>query len=284
MNGSRVIVPEEITRAVEELAARASTDLSRDVEEALSQAAQRETVPLARYALGMLVENARIARREALPLCQDTGMFHLFIELGEGVALPHDFAAAADEGLRAATAKIPLRSSLVDDPLFTRENRGDNTPIVIHVGEGGPAGKARLTLMAKGGGSENATRLFMLLPGEGEEGIKRVVMEAVRAKGALACPPIVVGVGVGSDAAGALELALRSLLRPLGTRHPRQALAGLEDEMLRSINATGIGAAGLGGDVTALDVHVEEAPAHIASLPVGVVLCCHSLRRSTTEV
>ncbi len=284
MSGSRVLAPEEITAAVEELAVKASLDLPADVEESLRLAAEAESKPLARYALRMLVENADIARREGLPLCQDTGMFHLFIELGGGTALPHGYMAAADEGLRAATVNIPLRSSLVDDPLFGRANRGDNTPVVVHVDEGGPAGGARLSLLAKGGGSENATRLSMLLPGEGEEGVGRVVMETVRMKGAQACPPIVVGVGIGSDAAGAVELALKSLLRPLGSRHPRGELARLEEELLGSINALGIGAAGLGGDVTALGVLVEEAPAHIASLPVAVALCCHSLRRCTIEV
>jgi tartrate/fumarate subfamily iron-sulfur-dependent hydro-lyase alpha chain len=232
----------------------------------------------------MLVENARIARREGMPVCQDTGTFHLFVDLGEGTALPHGYAEAADEGLRAATAKVPLRSSLADDPLWRRGNRGDNTPVAIHVGEGGPPGGARLTLLAKGGGSENATCLYMLLPGEGEEGVKRAVLEAVKERAAHACPPVVVGVGIGSDAAGALGLALRSLLRPLGTRNRRGQLAGLEEEILHDVNALGIGAAGLGGDVTALDVHLEEAPVHIASLPVGVVLCCHALRRCTAEV
>jgi fumarate hydratase subunit alpha len=284
MNGSRVITPEEISRAVEELAMRASVDLPRDVEDALRLAAETESVPLARYALGMLVENVRIARDEGLPLCQDTGMFHLFVDLGEGTALPHGFAAAANRGLREATEKIPLRSSLVDGPMSARVNRGDNTPVVVHVGENGPAGKVRLTLMAKGGGSENVTRLYMLLPGEGKEGVRKAVVETVLQKAASACPPVVVRVGVGSDAAGAIEMALASLLRPLGSRHPGEELAALEDDLLREVNAMGIGAAGLGGGITALDVHVEEAPAHIASLPVGIVLCCHSLRRSTIEV
>lgn len=283
-DGLRVIAPEEISAAVEELAVKASLDLSGDVEEALIRAEESETAPLARYALGMLVRNALVARHEGLPLCQDTGTFHLFVELGEGTALPHGCQGAADEGLRRATARIPLRSSLVDDPLFGRANRGDNTPVIMHVEEGGPAGKARLTLMAKGGGSENATRLFMLLPGEGAEGVKRVVLEAVRGKGAQACPPVIVGVGVGSDASGAIEMALKSLLRPLGTRNPQEALARLEEELLVAVNETGIGAAGFGGDITALDVHLEEAPTHIASLPVGIVLCCHSLRRCSIEV
>lgn len=280
----RTITPEEITAAVEDLAVRVSIDLPGDVEEALICAEEVENRPLARYALRMLLDNARVARMERLPLCQDTGTFHLFIALGEGTALPHGFAEAADEGLRGATASVPLRSSLVDDPLFSRHNRGDNTPVLVHVEEGGPEGGARLSLLAKGGGSENAAHLFMLLPGEGQGGVERVVLEAVRAKGAHACPPLVVGVGVGSDAAGALEMALRSLLRPLGSRHPRAGTASLEERLLHAVNATGIGAAGLGGDITALDVHVEEAPTHMASLPVGVALCCHSLRRGTTEI
>jgi fumarate hydratase subunit alpha len=284
MNGLRVLSPEEISAVVEELAARASVDLPTDVEEALRKAVEAETQPLARYALEMLVENAAIARREGLPLCQDTGMFHLFIEMGEGTALPCDYQAAADKGLRIASEKTPLRSSVVDDPLFGRKNRGDNTPVLVHVTGGGPKGKAHITLLAKGGGSENATQLFMLLPGEGAEGVKRVAVEAVRLKGAHACPPVVVGLGVGGDAAGAVELALASLLRPLGVRNPRDALAELELDILSAINALGIGAAGLGGDITALEVHLEEAPAHIASLPVGVVLGCHSLRRHTAEV
>jgi fumarate hydratase subunit alpha len=284
MDGSRVISPEEISATVEELAVKASTDLPPDVEESLMRAAEAEPKPLARYALKMLVENACVARRESMPLCQDTGMFHLFVELGEGTVLPGGYTEAADEGLRRATARVPLRSSLVDDPLFERANRGDNTPIVVHVEEKGPAGKARFTVMAKGGGSENATHLFLLLPGEGAEGVKRVALAAVRRKGAHACPPIILGVGVGSDSAGALEIALKSLLRPLGERHHREDLARLEEDILDAVNATGIGAAGLGGDITALDVHVEEAPAHIACLPVGVVICCHSLRRCSKEV
>ena len=144
---------------------RASIDLPGDVEEALACAEEAENSPLARYALRMLVENARLARRERLPLCQDTGTFHLFIDLGEGTALPHGCAEAADEGLRRATAYVPLRSSLVDDPLFARPDRGNNTPVLIHAGEGGPAGRARLSLMAKGGGRERS--LSCSCPGEG---------------------------------------------------------------------------------------------------------------------
>jgi tartrate/fumarate subfamily iron-sulfur-dependent hydro-lyase alpha chain len=266
---------------MEELAIRASLELPPDVERALVEARERESSPLGRYALDMILENAAVARRERLPLCQDTGMFHLFVELGEGVALPSGFRSAVDEGLRRATRRVPLRSSLVDFPIGERRNRGDNTPVHVHVHEGGPEGRVRLTLLAKGGGSENATRLFMLLPGEGEDGVRRAVMEAVRTKGAQACPPLVVCAGVGGDAGEALELALRGMLRPVGKRHPREPLARLEEELLEEVNATGIGAAGLGGDTTALDVHLEEAPTHIACLPVGVVLGCHALRRST---
>ncbi|WP_287155220.1 fumarate hydratase [Candidatus Solincola tengchongensis] len=281
MGGWRVLDPSRVSEAVEELAARASLELPKDVESAIAEALERETSSLGRYALGMILENAEVARREGLPLCQDTGMFHLFVELGEGVALPHSFQAAVDEGIRRATRRVPLRSSLVDLPIRERRDRGDNTPVRVHVSGGGPEGEARLTLLAKGGGSENATSLHLLLPGEGEEGVRRVVLEAVRARGAQACPPLVVCVGVGGDAGEALELALRGLLRPVGERNPRGDLARLEEELLAEVNATGIGAAGLGGDTTALDVHLQEAPTHIACLPVGVVLGCHALRRST---
>lgn len=273
---------ERLTEAVEELAVRASLELPPDVERALERARERESSPLGRYALDMILENAEVARREGLPLCQDTGMFHLFIELGEGVALPSGFREAVDEGLRRATRRVPLRSSLVDSPLGDRRNRGDNTPVHVHVGEGASRGEARLILLAKGGGSENATRLYMLLPGEGEEGVRRAVMEALRAKGAQACPPLVIGVGVGGDSGKALELALRGLLRPLGEKNPRESLARLEEELLEEVNASGIGAAGLGGDTTALGVHLEEAPTHIACLPVGIALGCHALRRSAS--
>jgi fumarate hydratase subunit alpha len=284
MSGLRVLPEQQIAATVETLAARASVDLPEDVESALRRALDEESSPRASYALNMMVDNARIARRENLPLCQDTGLFHLFIELGKGVALPYTFQEAANQGLRASTEKIPLRSSIVDDPLLSRGNRGDNVPVLIHVKDEGPAGKARLTVMAKGGGSENATRLFMLLPGEGTSGIKEVVLATIREKAAHACPPVVVGVGIGADAGGALGLALRSLLRPVGSVNRHGELAELEAELLQSINRLGIGAAGLGGDVTALGVHVEEAPTHIACLPVGIVLCCHSLRRRTAEV
>lgn len=284
MSGSRVLAEEELASAVEELAARASVDLPGDVEEALRRSLDLETSSNARYALETILENARVARGQGLPLCQDTGMFHLFVEVGEGVSLPRGWRESAHRGLAAATAKVPLRSSLVDDPLFAREDRGDNTPLLVHCGEEGPTGKVSLTLLAKGGGSENAASLRMLLPGEGARGLKQAVLQAVREKAPAACPPVVVSVGVGADAAGALELGLRGLLRPLGSRHPRGELAELEEELLAAVNATGIGAAGLGGDVTALDVHVEEAPAHIACLPVGIVICCHALRRCGKEV
>lgn len=272
---------EQVIRAVEEMAVRAALELPPDVERAVVEARERESSTLGGYALDMIVENAAVARREGLPLCQDTGMFHLFVELGEGVALPHGFHSAADEGLRRATRRVPLRSSLIDHPLGERRNRGDNTPVCVHLRGSGPRGKVRLTLLAKGGGSENATRLYMLLPGEGEEGVRRAVMETLREKGAQACPPLVISVGVGGDSGEALELALWGLLRPLGERHHRRDIARLEEKLLAEANASGIGAAGLGGDTTALDVHLEEAPTHLACLPVGVVLGCHALRRSS---
>jgi tartrate/fumarate subfamily iron-sulfur-dependent hydro-lyase alpha chain len=284
MGGSRLLTEEEITGAVEALAGRASIDLPPDVENRLHGALDSEFQPQARYMLEMMLENARIAREENLPLCQDTGFFHLFISLGAGTSLPAGFQKAADAGLARATRKSFLRSSIVDGPLSERRNRGDNTPISIHIDSDGPQGGARFTVMAKGGGSENATRLHMLLPGAGTPGLKQAVMEAVIARAAYACPPLVVSVGCGSDAPGCIELALKGLLRPLGTRSEKGYLAELEQELMSDINRTGIGASALGGDITALDVHIEEAPTHIACLPVGIVLCCHSLRRASREV
>jgi fumarate hydratase subunit alpha len=283
MSGLRVLTDEEISRAVTSLAGKASFELPSDVEQVLRRAADSETQSRALYALEMILENAGIAREEHRPLCQDTGFFHLFISLDDATALPPHFQEAADAGIKAATQEFYLRSSLVDTPLTSRDNRGDNTPVHIHI-EPTRNGKTTFTVLAKGGGSENAGRLEMLLPGEGIAGLKKVVLEAVRKKGALACPPLVVSVGVGSDSSGCLALAAKGLLRPLGTRSKRPHLAELEEELLSEINATGIGAAGLGGDITALDVHIEEAPTHIACLPVGIVLCCHSLRRASLEV
>lgn len=284
MGGLRILTEEEISSAVEVLAGRASLELPPDIEEALRGALASESQDNARYALDMIIENARIAREEGLPICQDTGFFHLFISLGAGVALPAGFQAAADAGLRSATKKFSLRSSIVDEPLAGRLDRGDNTPVLIHIDGADLAEKARMTVLAKGGGSENATRLHMLLPGEGSSGLREAVQRAVLDKAAQACPPLVVSIGVGSDAKGCLELALKGLLRPLGSRSDRPYLAELEEELLAQINTCGIGASGLGGDVTALDVHLDEAPTHIASLPVGVVLCCHALRRASLEV
>jgi len=284
MSGLRVLAEEDISAAVESLAESASVDLPEDVEESLRHALEEETDPDCRYVLEMILENARIAREERLPLCQDTGFFHLFVELGDGVCMPRGFRAAAGAGLSRATRKVPLRSSVVEDPLRDRRDRGDNTLLLFHFLEGGPPGGARLTLLAKGGGSENAARLCMLLPGEGRRGLEEAVLRAVREKAAHTCPPVVVGVGVGADGGGAMELALKSLLRPLGSRNANVFLAEAESQLLESVNGLGIGAAGLGGVVTALDVHIEEAPTHMACLPVGIAICCHSLRRRTIEV
>ncbi|MEJ5186700.1 MAG: fumarate hydratase, partial [Candidatus Geothermincolales bacterium] len=265
MPGWRAPSPEEISALVEEMAVEASLRLPADVRDALDRALREESGELARYALRMLLENADIASREGIPLCQDTGTFHLFVEVGRGTCAPPYLREAAEEGLRRATRRVPLRSSQVEDPLGERKNTGDNTPLRLHLESAGEREGMRFSLLAKGGGSENSTSLFMLLPGEGKEGLERVVLEAVRVKAASACPPVVVSVGVGGDAEGCLRLALKGLLRPLGERSPRPHLAELEEELLGKVNSLGIGAAGLGGKITALDLHLEEAPAHMAT-------------------
>ena len=284
MPGWRVPSPEEVAALVEEMAVEASLRLPADVRDALARALREETEELARYALRMLLENADIALREGVPLCQDTGTFHLFVEMGRDACAPCYLREAAEEGLRRAHRRVPLRPSQVEDPLAERRNTGDNTPLRFHLEVDGRWEGMRLSLLVKGGGSENATSLFMLLPGEGREGLEKVVLEAVSRKAPSACPPVVVSVGVGGDAEGCLRLALKGLLRPLGKRNPRPHLAELEEELLEKVNTLGVGAAGLGGRITALDVHLEEAPAHMATLPVGVVICCHSLRRAERMV
>ncbi len=280
MIGWRVPTRDEIVSSVEEMAVQASLDLPEDVRRALEFALKVETGELARYALQILLDNAEIAKREGLPLCQDTGTFHLFVEVGGGACLPSYLREAAEEGLRRATRRVPLRPSQVMDLLRERKNTGDNTPVRVHLDFQPELEGMRLSLLAKGGGSENVTSLCMLLPGDGAEGVRKAVLEAVRRKAASACPPVVVGVGVGGDAEECLQLALKGLLRPLGIRNPKPHLAELEEDLLAKVNSLGIGAAGLGGSVTALDVHLEEAPAHMATFPVGVVICCHSLRRA----
>jgi fumarate hydratase subunit alpha len=280
----REISYEAIAETVRDLAIQASIDLSPDMEAALVTAWHREEHELGGYALEQIVRNIEVARAEKLPICQDTGYFTVFVEFGPGVLLPPGTQAAVNEGVARATAAAHLRASLVEDPHFHRFNTGDNTPVQLHLEQVGDADRLRITVMPKGGGSENATLLVMLLPTAGTAEITGRVVEHVRSKASFACPPVVVGIGLGGSADSCLLAAKRALLRPVGQAHPEREYASLERDILRAVNDSRIGAAGMGGEHTALAVHLESLPTHIANLPLAVVISCHALRRRMREL
>jgi len=267
-----------IRDAVERLCIEANVHLPEDVRRALERAAAAEESTLGREVLADILENARLAAREGDPICQDTGLAVVFVELGQEVAIVGGgFEEAVNEGVRRGYERGYFRKSVVDDPFQRRKNSGDNTPAVIHVSIV-PGDRIKLTVAPKGGGSENMSALAMLKPSDGVEGIKKFVVDTVDKAGPNPCPPVIVGVGIGGTFEKAALIAKRALLREVGSRHPDPVVARLEEELLEAVNALGIGPQGLGGRVTALDVHVETFPAHIASMPVAVNLQCHVAR------
>lgn len=236
-----------------------------------------EESPTGKEILGMLLENARIAREEMIPICQDTGFAVVFLEVGQDVHfVGGDLNDALGDGIRRGYTEGYLRKSILSDPI-RRVNTGDNTPPVAHISIV-PGDKVKVTLGPKGGGSENMSAVKMLKPADGIEGVKNFVVERVDAAGGNPCPPVVVGVGIGGTFEKCAWLAKKAILRPLGSRHPDPFYAEVEEEILKRVNATGIGPQGLGGRVTALDVHIETYPCHIASLPTAVNLNCHASR------
>ncbi len=274
----------QVRNLVEVLFRRAAVELPDDVESALLKAGDAEKAEMGRAILGELVQNERIARREGIPICQDCGLAVLFMEVGQEVCFEGPgLMSAIDEGVRRAYVRGFLRKMSVQDPLYERKNTGDNTPAIVHLTTVPGAG-LKLIAAPKGMGSENASSLSMLRPGDGEEGVVRSVLQTVDRLGANACPPLVVGVGIGANFERAPLLAKRALLRPLGSRNPDLRYADLELRLLRQINDLGIGPAGYGGTVTALDVHVEFAPTHLAGMPVAVNLCCHACRHAEGRI
>jgi fumarate hydratase subunit alpha len=268
---------DEITRTVRDLYMRAATELPQEVLDALDRAIAQEESPLAVEVLEQLKANAAVARRTGLPLCQDTGMAVIFADMGQDChVVGGDFNEAIHEGVRRGTREGFLRPSIVEGPL-RRLNTGDNTPSVIHL-HLVPGDRLKLTVIAKGFGCENMSALRMLTPADGIAGIRRVVLETVERAGGNPCPPLVVGVGVGGTFDHCAYLAKRAVFRPLGSAHPDGRTAALEQDLLLAINALGIGPQAVGGRTTALAVHIETHPAHIASLPVAVNLQCHSHR------
>ena len=266
-----------ITAAVKQLFIEANRELGQDVIRALEQAGASETSDLGKYVLDQILQNARIARRDQLPLCQDTGLAIVFAEIGQDVHITNgDFTQAVQEGVRQAYEEGFLRKSVCDP--FTRKNSGDNTPAIIHA-EIVPGRQIRIRAMPKGGGSENMSSVAMLVPAAGWEGVQEYVIGQVARAGPNPCPPTVIGVGIGGNIEMSAILAKKALLRPLGEKNPHDGrLAKLEEDLLDKINRLGIGPQGYGGKTTALAVHVEMMPCHIASLPVAVNIQCHVVR------
>ena len=283
MNPVRNIEAPRITAKVREMFLRANTCLGGDVEDALRRARDGEETELGRQVLERILENAAIARKERLPICQDTGLSVVFVELGQDVRVVGGaLREAVEEGVRQAYREGYFRKS-VCDPL-SRANTGDNTPAVIHL-DVVPGDAIRLTAMPKGGGSENMSTVTMLLPAAGRDGIRDHVVETVLRAGPNPCPPVIVGVGIGGAMEEAVLLAKKSLLRPLGEKNRRDGrLALLEAEILAEINRRGGGPQGFGGNASALAVHVEMKPCHIACLPVAVNVQCHAARHREAEI
>jgi len=275
----REIHVDEIRDNVAQICIDAAYNVSDDVMTAFDRALETETAPTAREIIGLLKENARIAREEHIPLCQDTGIAIFFVEIGQDLRIKNGFLAdAINEGVRKGYKEGFLRKSVVDP--ISRKNTGDNTPAIIYT-ELVPGDKLRVSFMPKGAGSENMSVIRMLRPTDGIEGIKSFVLECVQKAGANPCPPVVIGVGIGGDFEKAALLAKKALLRPVGSPNAKLELASLEEMLLKTVNKTGIGPEGLGGNVTAMAVHVESFPCHIASLPVAVNINCHAARHKT---
>lgn len=269
----------EITDNIKEMCIEANHYLSEDMERVIRTAADREESPLGRQILGQLCENMRIAGEDKIPICQDTGMAVVFMEVGQEVHFEGgSLEDAVHEGVRQGYIDGFLRKSVVRDPLY-RENTNDNTPAVIHYSI--VAGdKVKITVAPKGFGSENMSRIFMLKPADGIEGVKKAVLTAVKDAGPNACPPMVVGVGIGGTFEKCALLAKKALTRSVDRRSETEHIRELEEELLEKINRSGIGPGGLGGSTTALAVNIETYPTHIAGLPVAVNICCHVNRHA----
>lgn len=279
----RTIQVNEITNHIKEMCIEANHFLSKDMQDALCHAKETEEAPLGRQILEQLQENLQIAGRDMIPICQDTGMTVVFLEVGQEVHFEGGcLEDAINEGVRQGYVEGYLRKSVVKDPLI-RENTKDNTPAVIYY-EIKPGDKVKITVAPKGFGSENMSRVFMLKPADGIEGVKNAVLTAVKDAGPNACPPMVVGVGVGGTFEKCALMAKKALIRPVNERSAIPYVKEMEEELLERINATGIGPGGLGGSTTALAVNINTYPTHIAGLPVAINICCHVNRHAIREL
>jgi fumarate hydratase subunit alpha len=276
----REITSEEIAKAVESLCISSNCGLGEDVWRALREGLENEESPVGKEVLKEILENDRMAEEEKLPMCQDTGFTVVFVEMGQEVRITGgDFYEAINRGVGDGYRKGYLRKSVVGDPL-RRNNTGDNSPAWVHI-DIVPGDRLKISVMPKGAGSENMSTVKMLSPVEGVQGVKRFVLDWVRERGANACPPLVVGVGIGGTFEGVAKLAKKALLRPIGSKNPVPFYAEMEEELLKEINNLGLGPQGLGGSTTALAVHIETYPCHMASLPIAINLQCHVARHGT---
>lgn len=275
----RTIQASQITDLVERLCIDACTDLAPDIEGAMRHGSQHDRSPLARNVLHTILDNVHIARTERAPMCQDTGMTVVYVDLGQEAHIEGGFIEdAINEGVRRGYTNGYLRKSVVGDPIH-RKNTGDNTPAVIHY-RIVPGDKLHITVAPKGFGSENKSGLQMLTPSQGIPGIKKFVLDTISHAGGNPCPPIIVGIGIGGTMERAAEMGKRALLRPVGSHHADPKVAKLEEELLEEINKMGIGPAGFGGDTTALAVNIITGATHIAGLPVAVNVGCHATRHA----
>ena len=278
-----MITKEQVAQAVREALPQLAFELPADIEAGLMRALAQEESPRAAAALQLLADNARIAREDRVAICQDTGSVWVCLEIGPDVTVAGDVLDGVNDAVASAYVESHLRKSIVRDALFDRANTGDNTPAFAEIHTSNVPG-ARIHIMCKGGGSDNASRVVMLTPGAGRQGIVDAVLACVREKAANACPPLVIGVGVGATFDKVAGLAKMALMRPLDVPAPDGETAAFEDELLAAVNATGIGAAALGGSTTALGVRVKTAQCHIAALPLAINMGCSAMRRGTFDV
>lgn len=275
----RIVQTLVITENIKEMCIEANHYLSKDMKAVLDQAVESEKAPLGKQILNQLEENLRIAAEDMIPICQDTGMAVIFLEIGQDVHFEGGLLEdAVNEGVRQGYEEGFLRKSVVKDPLI-RENTKDNTPAVIHY-EIVSGDKVKITVAPKGFGSENMSRIFMLKPADGIEGVKEAILTAVKEAGPNACPPMVIGVGIGGTFEKCAWMAKKALTRPVDEHSPVPYIREMEEELLHRINKTGIGPGGLGGSTTAFAVNINTYPTHIAGLPVAVNICCHVNRHA----
>lgn len=274
----------DVTAAVKKLFMDCNYFIGNDIMNALETACKNEQSPVGKSVLSQIIENDKIATKEEIPLCQDTGMSVLFVEYGDKVVIEDgSFDEAVNEGVRQAYSDGCLRKSVVSDPVFDRVNTRDNTPAIIHT-KIVSGNTIKITAGGKGFGSENMSAIKMLTPSYGVEGVKQFILDTVFKAGPNPCPPIVVGVGIGGTFERAAQLAKKATFRPIDTKNEDERYAALEDELLSEINKMGFGPAGLGGNTTAIGVNIETSPTHIAGMPVAVNICCHAARHASTTI